>query len=66
MAVKCLNCGYEMSTYQEVTSTLSHITSGIFGKSRENVFGGVMNQEIGTSRGVKCPKCGEVGRWEDK
>ena len=79
MAVKCLNCGYEMSTYQEVTSTLAHIASGIFGSTigqntRNNkvsglscgFLGGFMNQGLGTSKGVKCPKCGEIGRWEDK
>ncbi len=31
MAVRCLKCGYEISTYQEVTSTLTHIASGILG-----------------------------------
>jgi len=73
MSVKCLKCGYEMSTYQEVTSALSHLASGIFGSSAgakgscaAGFLGGLMNQKVGTSEGVKCPKCGEVGRWEDK
>lgn len=69
MSVKCLNCGYEMSTYQEVTSTLAHIASGFLkGSSNDNkksILGGIMNQEVGNSKGVKCPNCGEVGRWED-
>lgn len=70
MAVKCLNCDYEMSTEEEVKSALVHVFSGIFGvlagPTTQGILGPVMNQQIGNSKGVKCPNCGEIGRWEDK
>lgn len=72
MSVKCLNCGYEMSLWQESTSTVTHVATGILGiinKTKEQlgsgVFAGPMNHKIGDSEGVKCPNCGKVGCWKD-
>ena len=81
MAMKCLNCGYIMSTAQEIQSTALHFVKGVrdevvdtVSKISElgagdavvaNAVGGIANTEIGNSKGVKCPKCGEYGRWTD-
>lgn len=79
MAVRCVKCGYEMKTWQESTSTLTHIIVGgaeailkIIKGIRDSLeqhtskaAAGIMNHPIGESKGVKCPSCGEIGRWED-
>ncbi|MNW43877.1 hypothetical protein D3C74_210890 [compost metagenome] len=75
MAVRCLNCNYEMNTWQEATLATTHIFSGgyriilalldAFTTNRKGFMAGPMNHEIGASKGVKCPKCGKYGSWED-
>jgi len=67
MAMKCLNCGYEMSTAQEVQSTALHVAQGILSVIQPiaGAVAGTANSSLGKSKGVKCPNCGEYGRWTD-
>lgn len=70
MAVRCLKCGYTMDTGDEIMATAAHVVSGIIGiltnaNVGANVGAPIMNQQFGTSGGVKCPKCGTIGRWEN-
>jgi predicted nucleic-acid-binding Zn-ribbon protein len=61
MAVKCLKCGYEMSTWQEAMSALSKRTIDKR-PPVEKVFAGHLNTG---SNAVPCPKCGAKGHFED-
>lgn len=57
MAVKCLNCGYKMSRWQEAVTVASDL---IFGSIKKELVAGHMN-----NRDIKCPNCKTRGQWED-
>jgi hypothetical protein len=70
-----------MRTGQEFMSTGVHVLTGLkkmFSKlfgvglsamaqsiGQMNLLAGIANSSIGKSKGVKCPSCGVLGRWED-
>lgn len=59
MTVRCVKCGYEMSTWQEVLSALEKFLRII----RPTPFvAGFLNTRPNP---VRCPNCGAKGRWED-
>lgn len=63
-AIQCLKCGYKMKTSQALTATGVHVVTGASSMTK-GFMGGVANQKIGNSDGVKCPKCQTIGQWED-
>ena len=67
MAVRCCNCGYTMRTNQEIQSAIVKafydLKTWIFA-----IFGpvGITSGHLNTGPyAIKCPKCGEKGRFED-
>ncbi len=77
MSLKCLNCGYKMSTYQEFTTFLSSLVRACFRNLKEIfLLARIIKDLIGAftfgyAAGplnvmeIRCPKRGEPGRWED-
>lgn len=67
MSIKCLNCGYYMSTFDEVKRFASELVVRI-GPALLNA---VLSRGHGFSAHpmnameVSCPNCGARGRWED-
>jgi hypothetical protein len=56
-----MNCGYIMRTGEELMSTgLLSLFNPVKG-----FISGLANSSFGNSKGVKCPKCGKLGRWTD-
>jgi Zn ribbon nucleic-acid-binding protein len=62
MAVRCLKCGYEMSSWQEFCSAFGKIFGSIYKSETKNIVAGFLN--AGPEK-IECPKCGATGRWED-
>lgn len=67
MAIKCLECGYKMKTWQEVSQIATEAVLRYLGASsstdsklKANVVAGPANQ-----LDIKCPKCKAARRWED-
>ena len=79
MAAKCLNCGYVMSTNQEVQSSVFETLKGVGRYTLDFMKGGAsLAKEVAkivgpfgivagpmNSHSIKCPQCGEVERWDD-
>ena len=73
MAIKCLKCDYEMSTYQEVTTFISVLIPSIVNLARDilSLYHGSLSGAVGFCSGplnqmkAKCPKCGNAECWED-
>ena len=69
MAVKCLKCGYKMSTNQEIQSGLLKIIAGITEILKptpptQGIIAGTLN-DSNFGKPVPCPKCKAKGQWED-
>ncbi len=66
MAVKCCSCNYVMSTKQEIQSAIIKagfdIRDIFFGGLVQNALAGHLNSG---RNAIKCPRCGEKGRFED-
>lgn len=56
MAVMCRKCSHEVSNVRAVIMILAHI---VFGSVNKTLLPDVMN-----AKEIKCPECGEVGRWD--
>lgn len=56
MAIMCRACSYEVSNARAVIMILADL---VFGSVNKSVLPDIMN-----ARGIKCPECGEVGRWD--
>ena len=81
MAAKCLNCGYVMSTNQEIQSAVYAGIKGVgsyaldflkaVASAAKEVAKVVGPMTVGAvagplnSHSIKCPKCGESERWSD-
>ena len=74
MAMKCSNCDFEMDTLQSIIRTLGGVLikllellktiaeiAGHLGKSATESI----TPPTANAFGVKCPNCGEIGRWVD-
>ena len=66
MAIRCCNCDYTMRTNQEIQSALVKanfdLKEWFISICTMNFVAGHLNTG---SYAVKCPKCGETGRFED-
>lgn len=69
MTLRCCNCDYKMRTNQEIQSAI--VKAGFDLKDFIALLGllgvaGVYAVHLNTGpNAIKCPKCGEIGRFED-
>ena len=57
---ECTNCGYDMTGIEHLTNTMN----STFYPGVDNTFMdvvGLYNSQFNNS--VRCPNCGQVGRW---
>ena len=66
MAIRCCNCDYLMRTNQEIQSAVVKagfdLKDWLFWIGTSYLMAGHLNTG---GNAVKCPKCGEIGRFED-
>ena len=67
MTIRCLNCGYRMSTREEIVRFLSELSLPNLPKIIDTVLrapAGVVAQPMNAMQ-VTCPNCRTRGQWED-
>lgn len=57
---KCANCGYKMNFTESVLVNILKSLGDVFESSASKAVG--MNT-VSNANKLKCPKCGEYGRW---
>lgn len=59
--MKCGNCGYKMSNGEAIFANIGKVLGDILERiPKENATG---TNTLSNSTRLKCPKCGETGRW---
>jgi len=58
---KCASCGYKMSGGESILSNIGKVLGDVAGRGLQQ--GAMGTNTISNSTRLKCPKCGQVGRW---
>lgn len=65
--IKCGNCGFTKANDEALWESVLFICGKIFGNSiRSATSLDRMTAGIANKSEIKCPKCGEVGRWTEE